>query len=118
MSDEAKTPAAAESLTPRPEAPLDLSDVQTVYTNWYRVTGTPEELMLEFAVTPHLGVVTEDPIRVKQRMVMSFYTAKRLVAHLHYALRRHESFFGTLEMDIRKRMKGPDAPGERGASAS
>jgi hypothetical protein len=102
MSEEAKTPAPAE-------APLDLSDVTTAYTNWYRVTGTPEELMLEFALTPHLGVVTEDPIRVKQRLVMSYYTAKRLLAHLHYALRRHEDVFGPLEMDIRKRMKGVGA---------
>ena len=104
MSEAAKKP---EGQAAPPEAPLDLSDVTTSYTNWYRVTGTPEELMLEFALTPHLGVVSNEPVRVKQRLVMSFYTAKRLLAHLHYALKRHEGFFGPLEMDIRKRMKAP-----------
>ena len=99
MAEEGNTPAAA------PQAPLDFSDVVSSYTNWYQVTGTPEELILDFALTPSLGVVTEDPIHVKQRLVMSFYTAKRLIAHLHYALRRHESMFGALEMDIRKRIQ-------------
>ena len=109
MSEAVKKPEAQGA---PPEAPLDLSDVATTYTNWYRVTGTPEELMVEFALTPHLGVASDDPIRVKQRLVMSFYTAKRLLAHLHYALKRHEGFFGPLEMDIRKRIKTP-IPGEQ-----
>ena len=101
MSETVNPPAAPA------EAPLDLSQVETSYANWYRITGTGEELLVEFALTPHLGVVTDDPIRVKQRLVLSFYTAKRLLAHLHYALKRHESFFGPLEMDIRKRIKAP-----------
>jgi uncharacterized protein DUF3467 len=101
MSETVNRPAAPV------EPPLDLSQVETAYANWYRVTGTAEELLVEFALTPHLGVVTDEPIRVKQRLVLSFYTAKRLLAHLHYALKRHEAFFGPLEMDLRKRIKGP-----------
>jgi hypothetical protein len=56
-------------------------------------------------LTPTLGLVTDAPIRVKQRIVMSFYTAKRLVAHLHYAIRRYESAFGSLEIDIPTRLQ-------------
>ena len=89
----------------RPETPLDYSDVTTAYANWYQVLGTPEELMLELGITPHLGVITGDPVYIKQRLVMSFYTAKRLVTHLHYAIRRYESIFGELEIDIPARMK-------------
>ncbi len=37
--------------------------------------------------------------------LLSHYTAKRLLAHLHYALKRHEEIFGQLEMDFRKRMR-------------
>ena len=103
MSETVNRPAA------QGEPPLDLSQVETSYANWYRVTGTAEELLVEFALTPHLGAVTDEPIRVKQRVVLSFYTAKRLLAHLHYALKRHEAFFGPLEMDIRKRIKGQPA---------
>jgi hypothetical protein len=103
-----RTPPAQEA---RKEAPLDFDGVTTTYSNWYRITGSPEELILEFALTPSLGVVTDDPIRVSQRLVMSFYTAKRLLAHLHYAVKRHEEVFGQLEMDFRRRMKGPPARG-------
>jgi Protein of unknown function (DUF3467) len=104
MSEEGKTPGPAASPEAAPKmAPLDLDHVTTIYTNWYRVTGSPEEMILEFGLTPTLGMVTEDPIRVSQRLVMSFYTAKRLLAHLHYAVKRHEEVFGTLEMDFRKR---------------
>lgn len=106
MSETADRPSAPA------EAPLDLSEVETSYANWYRITGTGEELLMEFALTPHLGIVTDDPIRVKQRLVLSFYTAKRLLAHLHYALKRHESFFGPLEMDLHKRIKGQPGDGQ------
>lgn len=87
------------------ETPLDHSKVTTAYANWYQVLGTPEELIVELGVTPNLGVVTPDPIQVKQRLVMSFYTAKRLVTHLHYAIRRYESVFGELEIDVPARMQ-------------
>src|SRR5436309_13936493 len=56
------------------ELPLDMSQLVTNYTNWYQVTGTPEEMILDFGVTATLGVVTADPVRVRQRLVMSFYT--------------------------------------------
>ena len=46
-----------------------------------------------------LGIVTSTPIRVKQRTVMSFQTAKRLLTHLHYAIRRYESVFGEVEIE-------------------
>jgi Protein of unknown function (DUF3467) len=87
------------------EYPLDTSEVTNTYANWYQVIGTPEELMVELGLTSKLGVVTEDPVRVKQRLVMSFYTAKRLVTHLHYAIRRYESVFGDIEIDVPKRLE-------------
>src|SRR4051794_40510676 len=96
------------------EYPLDLSNLTTTYANWYQVVGTPEELMIEFGLTPHLGVVTNDPVQVKQRLVMSFYTAKRLVTHLHYAIKRFESVFGELEVDVPKRMQALKAARKAG----
>lgn len=87
------------------EYPLDQSEVTNSYANWYQVLGTPEELMIEFGLTSKLGIVSDDPVRVKQRLVMSFYTAKRLVTHLHYAIRRFESVFGDIEIDVPKRLE-------------
>jgi hypothetical protein len=87
------------------EAPLDLSELTTTYTNWYQVVGTPEELIVDFGLTPTLGVATKKPIRIKQRLVMSFWTAKRLLSHLHYAIRRYEDTFGPLEVDVPTRLQ-------------
>jgi hypothetical protein len=92
------------------EAPLDLSDITTTYANWYQVVGTPEELIVDFGLTPTLGIATEKPIRVKQRLVMSFWTAKRLLTHLHYAIRRYESAFGPLEIDVPTRLQALSKP--------
>lgn len=91
------------------ELPLDMSRLTTSYANWYQVTGTPEELLLDFGVTPSLGVVTDDPVRVSQRLVMSFYTAKRLLTHLHYAVKRYENVFGPLEIDLPTRLQALSA---------
>jgi hypothetical protein len=98
MAEETRSPRTAEPA-------LDHSDMLTTYANWYQVLGTPEEVMVELAVTPALGVVTADPIHVKHRVVLSFQTAKRLAAHLHYAIRRYESVFGEVEIDIPTRIR-------------
>jgi hypothetical protein len=94
-----------EELEPR----LDLSQLSTSYANWYQVTGTPEEMIIDFGVTANLGIVTGDPVRVNRRLVMSFYTAKRLLTHLHYAVKRYENAFGPLEIDIPTRMQNLSA---------
>ena len=75
MADEAKTPAAAPGQeAPRREAPVDLSNVTTTYANWYRVTGSPEELLLEFGLTPNMGLATDEPIRVAQAYLEYLYS--------------------------------------------
>ncbi|MFM8406684.1 MAG: DUF3467 domain-containing protein, partial [Pirellulaceae bacterium] len=45
------------------------------------------------------------PIVVKQRIIMNFYTAKRLLAALQMSVQRHEAVFGVLETDINKRLR-------------
>ena len=49
-------------------------------------------------------------LRLSQRLVMNFYTAKRLLAHLHYAVHKHEGYFGALEMDILRRARRDTPP--------
>jgi hypothetical protein len=85
---------------------VDISALVSTYTNWYRVTGTPEELILDFGLNPEHGQVPTQPIKLTNRLVMSFYTAKRLLGHLQFAVSRHESFFGVLEVDFQKRIRG------------
>ncbi|MCR9295622.1 MAG: DUF3467 domain-containing protein [bacterium] len=75
------------------------------YANFCRVTGSPEELIVDFGLNPQPVGIPKDPINVNQRVIMNFYTAKRLLAALQMSVQRHEAVFGVLETDIQKRLK-------------
>ena len=75
------------------------------YANFCRVTGSPEELIIDFGLNPQPVGVPKDPIQVKQRIIVNFFTAKRLLAALQMSVARHESVFGVLETDINKRVR-------------
>jgi hypothetical protein len=77
----------------------------TGYANFCRVTGSPEELIVDFGLNPQPVGVPKDPIHVTQRVIMNFYTAKRLLAALQMSVQRHEAVFGVLETDIQKRLR-------------
>jgi hypothetical protein len=101
------TDAAHAQRTPPPRMPVDVDDSKTVslYANFCRVTGTPEELIIDFGLNPQpFGVLTQ-PIVVTQRIVTNFYTAKRMLHALQLTLQRHEQMFGVLETDVQKRVK-------------
>ena len=80
------------------------------YANFCRVTGSPEELIVDFGLNPQPVGIPKDPIHVKQRVSMNFFTAKRLLAALQMSVQRHEAVFGVLETDIQKRLRvqGPN----------
>ncbi len=75
------------------------------YANFCRVTGSPEELIIDFGLNPQPVGVPKDPIEVKQRIIVNFFTAKRLLAALQLSVQRHEQVFGVLETDIQKRLR-------------
>jgi hypothetical protein len=113
MAEEGKNPAAGEGQPQQQQqqaAPIqfsvDTTQLSSAYTNWYRVTGTPEELILDFGLNPQMGQMPTEPIKLTQRLVMNFWTAKRLLGALQFAVQRHESFFGVLEVDVQKRVRG------------
>ena len=95
---------AVEQGQDRPQLQVDDSKAIATYANFCRVTGTPEELIVDFGLNPQpMGVPTE-PIPVQQRIVVNFYTAKRLYQALGLTLQRHEKAFGVLEVDVNKRV--------------
>lgn len=100
MSEEMKSPEAQQ-------APVQVDDtgLEPIYTNFCRVTGTPEEVILDFGLnTEPFGRATAK-IKLNQRMVCNFYTAKRLLMALSVAVQRHEKAFGILETDVNKRLR-------------
>ena len=66
--------------------------------------GTPEELIIDFALNPQPVGVPTDPIVINQRLITNFYTAKRLLSALAMTIQRHEQAFGVLETNIQKRI--------------
>lgn len=78
-----------------------------MYTNFCRVTGTPEEIILDFGLNTEPFGQGVGPIKLAQRMVSNFFTAKRLLMALSVAVQRHESAFGVLETDVNKRVRVP-----------
>jgi hypothetical protein len=90
--------------TPSPQIQIDDSKVIANYANFCRVTGTPEELIIDFGLNPQPFGVPTDPIPVTQRIVTNFYTAKRMLQALHMTIQRHEATFGVLETDVQKRV--------------
>ena len=75
-----------------------------LYANFCRVTGTPEELILDFGLNAQPFGLPTEPVEVKQRIVTNYYTAKRMLQALHMSVQRHEQAFGVLETDVQKRV--------------
>lgn len=88
----------------RQQMTVDASKAHAAYSNFCRVTGTPEELIIDFGLnTQPMGTPTE-PIEISERIVMNYYTAKRMMGALQMSLQRHEAAFGVLETDVQKRV--------------
>ena len=82
---------------------MDDSKALACYANFCRVTGTPEELLIDFGLNSQTFGVPTEPIVVTQRIVTNLYTAKRLLHVLQLTVQRHEATFGVLEIDVQKR---------------
>jgi len=89
-------------------ARIEVNDKNAVclYANFCRVTGTPEELILDFGLNAQPFGVPTEPVQVKQRIVTNYFTAKRMLQALHLSVQRHEQAFGVLETDVQKRVIG------------
>ncbi len=102
----AQQPPAAQAQTQQPlQVQVNDENALATYANFCRVTGSPEELIVDFGLNPQPIGVPKDPIQVKQRIIVNFFTAKRLLAALQMSIARHEAVFGVLETDINKRVR-------------
>lgn len=73
------------------------------YTNFANVSTTPEEVIFD------LGLNTKfDPnppqVRPSHRVVMSYFTVKRLSNLLQKVVQQHEAVYGPIEIDVQKRV--------------
>ena len=102
---EKPAPAAAQTAAARPPVQVDDANALATYANFCRVTGTPEELIIDVGLNSQpVGPQTE-AIRINQRLVLNYFTAKRLLHALSMSIQRHEAAFGVLETDVQKRVQ-------------
>ena len=91
---------------------VDEREMSSSYANAFRTNGTAEEVMLDFGVnllnqaSQQQGQQPEIIFKVNDRVIMNYYSAKRLAITLSQLIRRHEEQFGELELDVAKRRKG------------
>ncbi len=101
----APAPAAEQQAQQRVQVEIDDSNANADYANFCRVTGTPEELIIDFGLNPQPFGMPTEPIPVHQRIILNFFTAKRMLHALTMTLQRHEAMFGVLETDVQKRVQ-------------
>ena len=102
-SDKPAEQAATPQAQPQ-RIEVDESNAQVCYANFCRVNGTPEELIIDFGLNSQPFGVPEKPLKVNQRLVVNYYTAKRLMGALQLSIQRHEAAFGVLETNVQKRV--------------
>ena len=109
MSDlpvtEASTHPEGDASNPAPGSEVVVNDTGALptYTNFCRVTATPEEVILDFGLNPQPFAAGRQDVKASLRVVTNFYTAKRLLAAVGMTIQRHEETFGSIELDVRRR---------------
>ncbi len=101
----ASAPQAQQPQQQRVQVQIDDSKALASYANFCRVTGTPEELIIDFGLNPQPVGLPTQPIVITQRIITNFFTAKRMLHALQLTVQRHEATFGVLETDIQKRVR-------------
>lgn len=95
-----------------PTSPAPLAEVNSAaafssgLANFCRISGTPEEVLIDFGLNPRPMEFLTEPIVVTQRIVTSWHTAKRLREAMQLAVDRQEAAFGPLETDVQRRAGG------------
>ena len=91
---------------------IDENNVKTNYASRFRPVATAEEVILDFG--QNLARLTGDnksPYEVvfqaNNRIIMSYYSTKRLAITLSQVVRRFEEKFGELELNAAKRSISP-----------
>ncbi len=99
-------PAAAKPAAQPEQQRVEVNEskAQVCYANFCRVSGTPEELIIDFGLNSQPFGAPTKPLDVNQRLVINYFTAKRLLGALQLSVQRHEAAFGVLETNVQKRV--------------
>lgn len=101
---------------------VDSRDMGTSYANAFRTHGTAEEVIIDFGLNMVVQAPnqaeTQDAVgdsgagsgneilfKLNDRLVMNYYSAKRLAITLGQIIRRHEDQFGELKLNVSDRVR-------------
>ena len=98
---------------------IEQRNMATAYANAFRTGSTAEEVMLDFGLNQVVQTRSPDSARdegdagtqpvgeilfdVNNRIILNFYTAKRLAITLGQLIRRFEDQFGELKLNVSER---------------
>jgi len=90
---------------------IDERNLQTSYVSGFRPTMTAEEVMLDLGLnlirpTGNKEHPYELVFQASNRLIMSYYSAKRLAMTLGQIVRQFERQFGEIELNAAKRRTG------------
>lgn len=95
--------AAADQQQQQVQLQIDDSHATTTYSSTVRVSGSAEEINLDFAGPIRPAGPKNATLRIDQRVILNPWAAKRLALALAQAVQRYEQTYGELELDPRKR---------------
>ena len=90
---------------------FDEKNLKTSYANGFRTAATPEEIILDFGLNyANPAQQREGEAKVvflaNDRIIMNYYSAKRLAINLSQVVRRYEQQYGEIELNAARRRKG------------
>jgi hypothetical protein len=88
MNSQPKSSNSASA--PPPALFFDTHSLNTIYANFFRASGSTDELILDFGVDAHHQTLNgPEPIVLSQRLVLSWSNAERLARMLHELIQHH-----------------------------
>ena len=62
-------------------------------------------MVLDFGLNTQMTPQPTESVKLTHRLVVNFYTAKRLLQAFQMAVHQHENVYGVMEVDIQKRIR-------------
>jgi hypothetical protein len=88
------------------QLPINDAEMENLYVNFFRVTGNPDEVLLDLGMYSQVTQATgPEPVELTHRLIMNFVTAKKLAEVMRVVVARHEQAFGAVEVDPNRRLR-------------
>ncbi len=106
MADPTTNPAQQAAAGQQIQVPIDDAELANLYVNFFRVTGNPDEALLDLGMYSQVvGASGPEPVHLTHRLIMNFVTAKKLAEVMRVVVARHEQAFGVVEVDPNRRLR-------------